>query len=127
MAVPNDASRPLMDNFRGTIVLVECGKVSIATKAHHAQEAGAEALVVIDSGGSCSDDFECDAVLGSKVLDAYFTVNDSSDDWLSIFIPVVVISKSDGERLKRAMPLVAVEVQGLGLQYYSPSLPSASS
>lgn len=119
LAVPNDASTPLLDRVGGAIVLAERGGVSIVTKARHAQEGGATALVVIDSLGHCNEDFECDAALGSKASDHFFGLLDRSDAWSDIFIPVVVVTKAEGERLKREMRTSDVHIDGMGTHVYT--------
>ena len=41
-------------------------QVPFSTKIKNAQAAGALAVVIIDSSGECSQDFDCGRLLGSK-------------------------------------------------------------
>ncbi len=46
-------------------------QVPFAEKVRHAQDAGAAAVVVVDTSGECSPDFQCGRLLGSKAERLY--------------------------------------------------------
>lgn len=122
LAVPLDASTPLLDRVGGALVLAERGGgVSLAAKARHAQEAGALGLVVVDAAGECGDELRCGGALGDKGGDddAGFGLGDTGGGWETIFIPVVLVSQREGERLRRAMAASDAHVDSLGAHVYS--------
>lgn len=144
LAVPNTASGELaMQEFlHGQVVLAERGGNSFNDKARLAQQvrpsaplplvhppprpclltrdacapqAGAAALVVIDSGGDCDAAFNCGPLTGSRAKGG-LAYGDYWARWQDIVIPVALVTQRDGDRLKRALNLAAVEVPGVGLQ-----------
>lgn len=83
-------------------------------KVLKAQAAGAAGIVVVDDGG-CSDGLVDCGRLGG-VRDGGFAGRDGAHAWLTVKIPVVLISAAQGERLREMMPLQKVAVKGLGEQ-----------
>lgn len=117
-AVPNDAQLPLLNSVGGTIVLIDRGNVSFAAKARHAQEAGAIAAVIRDDG-SCGDDFQCGARVGSRAA-GDLAQRDDPAAWRNITIPVVMISDAAAARLVSLMHVQLVRVDRFGWQRYCP-------
>lgn len=114
--VPNDASTEVLNVVGGAIALIERGKVPFATKVRHAQEAGANAVIIIDDG-TCSDNFECGGWIGSK-SQGPLARRDAAEAWRGIYIPSVLITKRQSERLLHLMELVTIDIPGLGVQVY---------
>lgn len=125
-AVPNDAHIYIHnDEFvRGHVALVTRGRVALVTKIKHCQDAGAVAVIIIDSEENCdprTDGVRCN----SKTSDSNkfgskegFAVNDVVKFWDDIRIPAVMITKKDGERLKRLMHLETMVLDDLGGEQY---------
>ncbi|ETW00005.1 hypothetical protein H310_07448 [Aphanomyces invadans] len=115
-AVPNTAVDDLYNahQVEGRLVLVDRGSIAIFDKAKRVQEAGGAAMVVVDSG-ECSANFAC-GVLGSPHQNA-FLEQDEWDKWRHMTIPVVLIHRDDGDRIKAAMDLMQVDMPDLGPQY----------
>ena len=117
IGVPNDGSAPMMNIVGGAIVMLfRGGDVPFVTKIRHAQEAGAAAVIIVDSG-DCSEDFRCGRMLGNKA-DGYLAANDDRDKWRDIFIPGVMITQSQGTRLQSLMETTSVDMDELGVQVY---------
>jgi hypothetical protein len=120
-AVPNDASTALLNVVGGTVVVCDRGAVSFVDKARNAQTAGAKALVIVDTFGVCSHAFECSDWLGSRSDGVGVAARDPRTSWEDIIIPVVLVTKADGERLRTLMALASVDMGGtLGVQFYVP-------
>lgn len=81
----------------------------------HAPQAGAAALVVIDTGGECDAAFRCGPLTGSRDKGG-LAHRDYWARWQDIVIPVALVTQRDGDRLKRALNLAAVDVPGVGMQ-----------
>ena len=79
-------------------------------------QAGAIAVILVDDG-RCGPGFAC-AHLGDRTQepDAGFARKDNWLHWRDVVVPVVMVSASDGDRLRRLMQLRAVEVHGHGYQ-----------
>jgi hypothetical protein len=114
-AVPNDASTELLDAIGGVIMLADRGTVSIAAKAQRAQQAGAIALVVIDSKGDCDESFRCGR-LGNKPDGDLLAARDMRSAWHGVHIPVVLVSKATGQRLVLQMDVTEEFIHGHGVQ-----------
>jgi hypothetical protein len=78
-------------------------------------QAGAVGVIVIDDG-RCTEDFDC-GVLGRKA-DGYLAARDAPAAWESVFIPSVLITKRQGERLRGLLGLSEMVVAGLGRQLF---------
>uniref|UniRef100_A0A7S1C5X9 PA domain-containing protein n=1 Tax=Bicosoecida sp. CB-2014 TaxID=1486930 RepID=A0A7S1C5X9_9STRA len=116
-AVPNDGSSAVLNTVGGTVVLMDRGEVAFVDKARAAQEAGADALLIADTG-QCGDDFDCGGWLGSKSEGKGLAARDSPSAWEGIYIPVAMISRSSAERLRALMELVEFETPDMGPQRY---------
>lgn len=114
-AVPNDASQPMVNPVRGAAVLVERGGAPIITKVIHAQEAGAVAVLVIDTPGDCSEGFECGR-LGSSKGGTGFAAADPPSRWEHVIIPVALVTKGTAQRLVLQMDATEMQIAGLGSQ-----------
>lgn len=120
LAVPNDASAPLINPAGGAVVIAyRGGNTAISVKARHVQAAGATALIIIDEG-SCGTDFSCGGWLGSKADGVYLAARDEPSAWSDIRIPVVLVTADQGQRLMRLMDTAQVNVEGHGPQLYTP-------
>ncbi|CAM9859471.1 unnamed protein product [Discosporangium mesarthrocarpum] len=115
-AVPNDGQSELLnaEDMPGRIVLVDRGEVPILEKVLRAQAAGAVGVIVADNGGCSADLTDCGRVGGVK--DGGFARKDGARVWLSITVPVAMVTQHAGTRFKGMMALRAVEVPGLGEQ-----------
>jgi hypothetical protein len=96
IAVPFDATVPLKNAacISGGIVVVERGENSCGTKALHAEQAGAEAVLIVNNGRHKS------------------TMADTADG-LKVTIPVYLVNRDDGMKLVNvltAQPTTAVSL-----------------
>lgn len=114
-SVPNDASEPMVNPVRGAAVLVERGGAPIITKVVHAQEAGAVAVLVVDTPGDCTEDFECGR-LGSGKGGRGFAAADPASRWQHVIIPVALVSKGTAQRLVLQMDATEMHIEGMGSQ-----------
>ncbi|KAA0153957.1 hypothetical protein FNF31_06359 [Cafeteria roenbergensis] len=114
-SVPNDASEPLVNPVRGAAVLVERGGAPIITKVIHAQEAGAVAVIVIDTPGDCSEAFECGR-LGSSSGGTGFAAADPASRWQHVIIPVALVTRGTAQRLVLQMDATEMHIEGMGSQ-----------
>ena len=73
---------------------------------------------MIRDDGSCTEDFDCGARLGSRSTGAGLAQKDDRKAWAEVTIPVVLVSAASAERLVRLMTLHNVNIDGLGLQFY---------
>lgn len=95
-------------------------QVPVVEKILKAQAAGAAGVIVVDNGGCSSgvegDDvtFDCGRLGG--VRDGGFAKRDGAHAWSGVRIPAVLVSASDGQRLRGMMRLQKVSVKGLGEQ-----------
>lgn len=97
-AEPRDAAAPLTnaDAVRNRVALVKRGAVPLATKAVHAQRAGALALVVADDGGCGALDQYC--VPGAeRSRNEGWARLDLPRPWAGVRIPVVLILNTTAE------------------------------
>ena len=117
MAVPNDASSALLNEYQvyDAVAVVKRGGVSILDKIRRVQEAGAIAILIIDDGGECTPDFQCRR-LGTKAESVGFAWADRWENWLDVYIPTFLVTKQDGQRLINAMPVEEHTIPGLGPQ-----------
>ena len=116
MTVPNDASVPLVNEYQvhDAVAVVKRGTISIIEKIKHVQEAGAIACLIIDDG-ECSSNFKCRR-LGEKAEGVGFAWADRWENWLEIYIPTFLVTKSDGDRLLSVLPVEEHDIPGLGPQ-----------
>eukprot|EP00501_MAST-03F_sp_TOSAG23-6_P001824 GSMAST32.ASY1.ANO1.1902.1 assembled CDS len=110
-AFPADASTPLIDPqecMRGRCVVVDRGTCGFAIKAMHAQQAGACAMLVISNEEDLSgkmglpDDIDPYASPDTESRDIEIASLDVSQ-FDSLTIRSVMISKTDGEKVLRAI------------------------
>ncbi|TMW59376.1 hypothetical protein Poli38472_004445 [Pythium oligandrum] len=103
--VPNRGDLELMniDEARGRVVLFDRGKAPFARKVRHAQQAGAIGVVVIDDLSERRIETE---------VPSAFLQDDRPTAWQGVEIPSVMISATDGERLRSFMALVQMEIMG---------------
>lgn len=83
-------------------------------KAIKIQAAGGKGVIVVDDGGCGKGLVDCGRFGG--VEDGGFARLDGAHAWLRVMIPVVMVSESEGQRLKGMMRLQTVLVEGLGEQ-----------
>ena len=103
-ALPNDASRPLLNarEAAGRLLLARRGGgAALATKARHAQAAGAVALLVADDG-SCGEALDCGPRVGSCALGEALAERDGAEAWRGVRIAVAMLSQGDARRLAAA-------------------------
>lgn len=84
-------------------------------KVLKAQAAGATGVIVVDNGG-CSDEGLADCGRLGGVRDGGFAKRDGAHAWSGVKIPAVLVSESEGGRLRGMMRLQKVVVEGLGEQ-----------
>lgn len=75
-------------------------------------------MVVIDNG-DCKEGFECSSWLGSKASNELAEF-DAPSVWDDIYVPVVLISQSQGKRLLQLLNTEESEIEDLGVQVYVP-------
>ena len=115
--VPNDGSEAFVNALGGAVVLVDRGGgVSLVDKVLRAQEAGAIAVVIADTG-ECSPTFECGRALGSRA-EGKMAHRDGREVWEDVFIPCVLITRQDADRLRAQLTLTEMHVSGMGLQRF---------
>lgn len=83
-------------------------------KALKIQAAGGKGVIVIDDGGCSEGLVDCGRFGG--VEDGGFARLDGAHAWLSVTIPVILVSEAVGQRLKGMMRLQTILVEGLGEQ-----------
>lgn len=119
-AVPNDGSTEVRnpEDVLRRIALVVRGKVSLVQKVRHAQDAGARAVIIIDS--NCSrvhDGLRCENEALAKQQNNGFAKGDPAGEWESIRIPSAMVSKENGKRIHDMMDLASMEAFG-GVHFY---------
>lgn len=98
LADPQDASSPLLGDYRHRVVLVRRGTVSFPAKAIAAQKAGALAVVVFDDGQCDGLDQYC--VPGAeRSRGERFAALDSPEAWREVHIPVGLVLYRDAEKV----------------------------
>ena len=121
-AVPNDGRAEIMnhEDVRGRIALVKRGVVSLNDKVRHAQEAGAQGVVILNS--PCNrqrDGLRCEVEAKERAYGHGFGLTDPRAKWEGIHIPAVMVSEDDGERLLSMMDLESMDMgPELGEQFY---------
>ncbi|KAL8149082.1 hypothetical protein AgCh_006185 [Apium graveolens] len=100
---PVECCSNLSSKLSGSIAICQRGDCDFSTKAEVAQSGGASGMLVIDNEGD-----------GLPVMDCPHT------ETLNISIPSVVVTKSDGEVLSKAL---ACERSGVELLLYAPLRP----
>lgn len=120
-AVPNDASAPLLNApvVPGRVVLADRGVVPLVDKARYVQRAGGAALILVDASGDCDESFNCGGTLGSKAPGVGLAAQDDWQEWVDVAIPVLMVTKRGGDRLRRVMNLTAIETEEHGLQMFN--------
>jgi len=73
--------------------------------------------VIIIDDGSCTPTFDCGGWIGSKA-EGPLARRDAPDAWQGIYIPSVLITKAQSERLVRLMELTEIDLGELGTQVY---------
>jgi hypothetical protein len=103
--VPNHAEQKRLLNkhqFRGRIVLVDRGHISLIDKVEKIQKAGASGVIIADDG-QCDEEFSfCGSRVGSAPHGGFSPYDDESR-WHSLTIPVLMITQTSAERLRRLM------------------------
>ena len=121
-AVPNDGRAAIMnhEDVRGRIALINRGFVSLNDKVRHAQDAGAQGVVILNS--PCNrqrDGLRCEAEAKERAYGHGFGLGDPRDKWDGIHIPAVMVSEDDGKRLLAMMDLESMDMgPELGEQFY---------
>jgi hypothetical protein len=116
-AVPNDASDTLINTHQthGRMVLVDRGgNIPIVQKVVRVQEAGGIGVIVVDHG-ECAQGFHCPR-LGHPSRNGLLDKDDWAR-WRDVTIPMVLILKDDGERIKQTLDLIMLEIPDVGPQY----------
>lgn len=76
------------------------------------------ALIIVDDG-QCGTDFAtCGQRIGS-LSDGGFSAFDSKELWREVTIPVLLITKEVGDKLRGMMGIERVDIPGLGWQSVS--------
>ena len=102
IALPQDAREPLKnaDLVKDRIVFAERGTVPFRTKALHAQEAGALAIVIGDVNGQCNGVFDQHCSPGADQAHGEgFAAQDTKWLWETIRIPCVLLHKNESQAL----------------------------
>lgn len=84
-------------------------------KVLRAQAAGAKGVLVIDNGG-CDEGFTDCGRLGS-IQDGGFARLDGAHIWTGVNIPTLLLSSTQGDKLKRMIRLQRMTLDGLGEQF----------
>ena len=125
-AVPNDGSDTIMndEDVRGRIALMKRGGVALNTKVRHAQEAGALAVLILNSNCTLAKDgLRCEAERKERAYGHGFSISDPPNHWSGLKIPAGILSVKDGKRIVNLMDLERMDMGGtLGVQYYDKHL-----
>ena len=79
-------------------------------------QAGALAVVIADDG-SCGEDFNCGARLGSRAAGGGLAADDGQRAWADVDVPVVLISARAAARLEAQLDLRVATVDGSSHRY----------
>lgn len=114
--VPNYAESKFIVNdhqFPNRVVLVDRGKISLLNKVLKIQDTEALGIIIADDG-SCREDFSFCGPRAGSVSEGGFAAHDDESRWLKVDIPVVLVSLSTAERLRKAMGVKLAQIHGLG-------------
>ena len=117
--VPNFSEKDRILNaheFENRVVLVDRGVVPMLDKVKRIQQAGAVGIVIADDG-SCDELFrQCGYRIGS-LQEGGFSAHDDDKEWKKIVIPVFLISKSSGTKIKSFMTNQLTVIKGAGKHF----------
>lgn len=116
--VPNHAEAQTIFNvhhFQDRIVFVDRGKIPMFDKVQKIQRSDAIGVIIADDG-SCDEDFRFCKTRTGTVLEGGLAAQDDPERWSSIEIPVLLISESSAERLRKLMNNRNIFVKGVGYQ-----------
>jgi len=122
ISVPNDARSEILNTHQvqgNPVIVFRGGGVPLLTKINRLQNAGAIAVLIVDSSGECTEKFDCGR-LGKRPLDRLsvgFASADLGSEWRKIHIPSVIVRKEDGDRLLQLMDLEELDFPELGSQH----------
>ena len=106
IADPIDASEEYFynsDEMKSKIVFIERGgRIPFRDKIQRAQLAGAVGVIIMDHTGKCTKDWHQGCVPGgAKHNGEGFAKEDKNYQWEGIDTPTLLITKEDGERIKK--------------------------
>ena len=111
-----DTSPSLMNNLGvGGVVIVDDNSAEVAAGVTpgYGYGAGKDPW----DGTGCNEDFtSCHPLLGSPHAGG-FAPHDNSRAWQNILVPVMLISKSSGDKLKKLLGAKLTFIPGYGMQY----------
>jgi hypothetical protein len=117
--VPNHAEdEDLMNGhqFNDRVVFVDRGIVSLLDKVLKIQSSGASGIIIADDG-QCTENFSyCGPRAGSVAEGGFAPDEASSLQWKSVSIPVILVTFSSAEKLRRLMQIEKVNVPRKGFQ-----------
>lgn len=117
--IPNHAERPRILNSHqldDRIIFVDRGKVSLLEKILRIQQQTEAIGIIVADDGVCDEDFvNCGPRAGSA-SEGGFAAHDSDSRWKDIEIPVLLVSSSSAERIRKMMGITQIKVKGVGLQ-----------
>eukprot|EP00948_MAST-09A_sp_MAST-9A-sp1_P002134 g2134.t1 len=116
-AVPNDASSYIRNavDIRDHIALVHRGKVPLVQKVKHCQDAGAKAVIIIDSD-TVVDKYKSEVNEGNDFWfsNIGFASNDSPLQWREISIPAIILHEKAANILKDTMKIERMYIREFG-------------
>lgn len=116
-AVPNHAEDELLNkhHFHQRFVFVERGKIGLLEKINRIQDSAAIGIIIADDG-RCKEDFSSCGSRAGSVKEGGFASGDDPDNWKHIRIPILMITTSTADRLRKLMNIVEIDIPGLGIQ-----------
>ena len=116
--IPNHADTPSPINahqLRDRIAFVDRGGNSLLEKAMKLQAAGAIGVIIADDG-QCDEHFvHCGTRAGSAREGGFAAHDHANEEWRSIKIPVLLVTLSTAEKMRRSMPIERIEIKGRGV------------
>ncbi len=115
---PNHAEKQTIFNFhhcQDRRVLVYRGIIPMFDKVQKIQRSDALGVLIADDG-SCDEDFRFCRTRTGTVQEGGLAAQDDIERWNTIEIPVLLISESSAERLRRLMDNRRIFVKGIGYQ-----------
>ena len=120
--VPNFADTPVLINAHqlwNRIAFVDRGGNSLLEKATKLQKAGAIGVIIADDG-QCDEQFlHCGVRAGSAPEGGFGAHDHMNEGWKGITIPVLLVTLTTAEQMRRIMPIEKIQIRGRGQQNIS--------
>jgi len=111
----DETNRENFASLQGKIVLIDRGMVPLVVKVIRAQRMGAVGVLLVDDG-QCNTNFSYCGERAGNTMEGGFAPHDGYAQWNEVEIPVLLISRFTGYKLKILMGLIEFEVKDMGKQ-----------